>query len=339
MQLPDEPDAASAWDEFVRAHPDACFFHLSGWRDIARAAGHRCHYLMVRERGAPAGILPLTEIRSHLFGHALVSTAFCVGGGPLVLSASARQALMAEAEQVGRRLGVDHIELRDTETAPEGWTAHNGLYASFSGPIAAREDDNLKQIPRKQRAVVRKGLQTGFVVTEDRDTQAFFPLYARNMRDHGTPALPRRFFDRLLARFGQECSILTVHHAGSPVSSVLSYYFGRRVLPYYTGSLTQARYLGANDHMYWALMRQAVARGCDVFDFGRSKVDTGPFHFKRNWGFEPRPIVNQFRLRPGEALPNINPTNPRYAFFIRVWQRLPLSVANLVSPALSLSLA
>lgn len=339
MLLPDGPDAAMGWDEFVRAHPGGSFFHLSGWRDIAAASGHRPYYLTVRAGGAPAGILPLTQVRSRLFGHALVSTAFCIGGGPLGCSATACRDLLDQAEALGRKLGVDHIELRDTDAAPDGWTAHGGLYAGFAGPIAADAEDNLKQIPRKQRAVVRKGLDAGFTVTEERDTTAFFPLYARNMRDHGTPALPRRFFDRLLARFGDECSILTVHHGGKPVSSVLSYYFGRRVLPYYTGSLPDARRLGANDHMYWALMRRASARGFDIFDFGRSKVGTGPYGFKRNWGFEPRPMTSQFRLRPGAGLPNLNPTNPRYALFIRAWRELPLPLANLVSPALSLSLA
>ncbi len=339
MLLPDDSAAAAEWDAFVRHHPDGCFFHLSGWRDIAAAFGHRPRYLTVREAGAPAGVLPLTEIRSALFGHALVSTAFCVGGGPLALSPAAREALMDEADQLGRRLGADYVELRDSGAPPEGWTPHAGLYAGFAGPIASSEEDNLKQIPRKQRAVVRKGLNAGFTVTDDRETGDFFPLYARNMRDHGTPALPRRFFDRLLAQFRDQCSILTVHHDGRPVSSVLSYHFGGRVLPYYTGSLPVARALGANDHMYWALMRRAVARGDRIFDFGRSKVDTGPFHFKRNWGFEPRPIINLFRLRPGAGLPNINPTNARYALFIRAWRRLPLPVANLVSPPLSCSLA
>jgi len=339
MPLCDDPNAAADWDDFVRRHPDGGFFHLRGWRDMAVASGHRPCYLTVREGGALAGILPLTEVRSRLFGHALVSTAFCVGGGPLAQSASARQSLIDKAEVLGRKLGVDHIELRDTDAAPEGWTAHSGLYAGFAGPIAADTQDNLKQIPRKQRAVIRKSLLAGFAITNDHDTGAFFPLYARNMRDHGTPALPRRFFDRLLARFGEDCSILTVRHGGRPVSSVLSYHFGRRVLPYYTGSLPEARHLGANDHMYWALMRRAAARGFDTFDFGRSKVGTGAYNFKRNWGFSPRPMTNQFRVRPGAGLPNVNPTNPRYALFIRTWRELPLPLANLVSPALSLSLA
>jgi FemAB-related protein (PEP-CTERM system-associated) len=195
------------------------------------------------------------------------------------------------------------------------------------------------QIPRKQRAVVRKALARGLATTIDGAPHSFFDLYARTMRDHGTPALPRRYFERLLAIFGLDCEILTVHDRKGPISSVLSFFFRGRVLPYYTGSRPDARANGANDLMYWALMRRAVERGCTTFDFGRSKVGTGPYDFKRNWGFEPRPISHQYRLVKSEALPNLNPTNPSYAILIKAWRRLPLPIATCVSPFLSRSLA
>ena len=153
-------------------------------------------------------------------------------------------------------------------------------------------------------------------------------------------ALPRRFFERLIEVFGDDCEVLTVSENGRPISSVLSYFFRGRVLPYYTGSRRDARSSGANDLMYWALMRRAVERGCATFDFGRSKIGTGPYNFKRNWGFEPRPIAHQYRLLKAHQLPNVNPTNPRYAVLIEAWrQLLPTPVANAISPMLSRSLA
>lgn len=326
------------WDAFVLAHPAGSFFHLFGWKKVlGDSFGHKSHYLETRHGGALAGILPLIEIRSRLFGDALISTAFCVGGGPLC-APDDLSSLLAEAEEKGRRLGVSYIELRDTADATPGWIARSDLYAGFCEPIADNEADNLKQIPRKQRAVVRKAMTLGFSVTIDRDIDPFFGLYALNMRHHGTPALPRRFFKNLLSTFGGNCEILTVHRDGQPVSSVLSYFFRDRVLPYYTGSAGTARASGANDYMYWSLMRHARQRGCRVFDFGRSKVGTGAYHFKENWGFSPRPIIHQYRLLSRGELPNINPTNPRYAMFIRAWQRLPLPVANAISPLLSRSL-
>ena len=145
---------------------------------------------------------------------------------------------------------------------------------------------------------------------------------------------PKRYFRNLRQAFGRDCEILTVRSHGKPISSVLSFYFRDRVMPYYTGSLPEARALGTNDLMYWQVLRRAVDRGCRIFDFGRSKVGTGPYDFKRNWGFEPQPVTHQFYLREGCELPRVNPTNPKYRALISLWQRLPLSVANAIGPYL-----
>jgi FemAB-related protein (PEP-CTERM system-associated) len=198
----------------------------------------------------------------------------------------------------------------------------------------------MNAIPKKQRAVVRKARTLDLSVTIDADMNNFFRLYATTMRDHGTPAMPKRYFETLAKAFGADCEVLTICQGGTPVSSVLSYYFKDAVLPYYTGSSRkEARALGSNDLMYWAVMRRAVERGYRVFDFGRSKVGTGPFSFKKNWGFEPRPIVHQFLTVKADEPPNLNPTNPKYRLMIDAWRRLPVPVATAISPFISRSLA
>jgi FemAB-related protein (PEP-CTERM system-associated) len=333
------PQADRGWDDYVRAHPEGSFFHLSAWREVVSTVfGHAVYPLSTHAGGALKALAPLVEVRSRLFGHALIANAFCVGGGPLASDEAAMADILDRAEHLGRKLGVDYVELRDTPAAGPQWLAKDDLYAGFARSIAPEEDACLKQIPRRQRAVVRKALERGFSVTPDPTPEAFYPLYARTMRDHGTPALPRRYFEALQKAFGEDCEILTVRDGDRPISSVLSYYFEGRVLPYYTGSHPDARGVGSNDLMYWSLMRRALERGCTVFDFGRSKVGTGPHAFKRNWGFEPRPITHQYRLLGRDALPNVNPTNPRYAAFIQVWRQLPMPIANGVAPLLSRSL-
>ena len=196
----------------------------------------------------------------------------------------------------------------------------------------AKNEENLQKIPRRQRAVLRKALTQDLTVTIESSTDAFYGLYSRTMRDHGTPALPKRYFETLARTFGTDCEVLTVRKDGRPISSVLSYYYRDAVLPYYTGSRGEARGLGSNDLMYWAVMRRAVERGYSVFDFGRSKVGTGPFNFKKNWGFEPRPITHQFLTVKATEPPNLNPTNPKYALMISAWRRLPVPVAELSRP-------
>lgn len=329
------------WDAFVDGRPEATFFHKSAWRHVApRVFGHRAHYLADADgSGQIRAVLPLVEVKSRLFGHALISNAFTVGGGPLATNDAARAAIVEQAAALGRDLGVDYVELRDTPHGFPGWAARDDLYATFEGPIAPAEEDNLTQIPRKQRAVVRKAFANGFTTSLDAGTENFFDLYAGTMRKHGTPALPRRYFDTLKRTFGDACEILTVHHDGRPISSVLSFYFRGRVMPYYTGSHVRARVNGSNDMMYWSVMRRAVDLGCTHFDFGRSKVGTGPYSFKKNWGFEPRPIAHQYYLVKADGLPNLNPTNPRYELVIKAWRNLPQPVVNAVSPFISRSLA
>jgi len=328
------------WDSFVNVEEKATFFHRAGWQQVAAAAfHHQTHSLCAVREDRLVGVLPLIDVKSRFFGHALISSAFCVAGGPLASDSSAQEALIHRALRLGRDLGVDYIELRDTSLNAQDWTPQTGLYEGFERAIALDEEECLRQIPRKQRAVLRKALEQSFTITIDQDVDAFFPVYARTMRNHGTPALPRRYFGSLMATFEGDVDILTVWSRGEPLSAVLSFYFRNRVLPYYTGSANEARAIGANDLMYWHLMRHAIARGCTVFDFGRSKVGTGAHSFKKNWGFDPRPITHWFYLYRRRTLPNVNPTNPRYAPIIAFWRQLPLPLATFLSRYVSGSLA
>lgn len=328
-----------SWDGFVREHPNGTFFHLSGWSLVnSNAMRHRTHFLLCRRGAEIAGVLPLTEIRSRIFGHMLISNAFCVAGGPISIDDEARAELFAEAAKLARALDVEYVEMKDVDSAPEGWLARSDIYAGFERTIDAQETVCLTQIPRKQRAVVRKSQEAGLSDVIDVSVDAVYSLYARTVRDHGTPVFPRSLFTELMRVFGRDCEILTVLKDGDPVSSVMSFFFKDRVLPYYTGCHTSARDLGSNDYMYWRLMRRSVDRGCKVFDFGRSKIGTGPFSFKKNWGFPPRKISHQFFLNRRKELPNLNPTNPKFEMLVETWRRLPLPVANLVGPFVSRNL-
>jgi FemAB-related protein (PEP-CTERM system-associated) len=198
---------------------------------------------------------------------------------------------------------------------------------------------NLLAIPRKQRAMVRKGIANGLSSEIDATVERFFALYADNVHRQGTPALPRRYFASLRKVFGDHCEVLTVvDRRGRPLSGVLSFYFRNEVLPYYAGDTTDARNLAANDFKYWELMRRACARGAGVFDYGRSKRGTGSFDFKRNWGFEPAPLAYEYLLLKRDSIPQNNPLNPKYRMFIALWQRLPKSLANAIGPYLARNL-
>lgn len=328
-----DSEAAKRWDAFVEGCPDASFFHRSAWQHIIESVfRHRTHYLYAEVEGEIRGVLPLAHVNSWLFGASLASLPFAVYGGVAAADDEAAAALELAAQDLAKREGVDHLELRHVRRRHEDWPVQD-LYVTFRKSLAADDEANLSAIPRKQRAMVRKGIKNGLRAEIDSGVDRFFDLYADNVLRHGTPALPKRYFEALLSTFGRDCDILIVTGLdGQVLSGVLSFYFRDEVLPYYAGDAVAARDLAANDFKYWELMRHAVARGCKVFDYGRSKRDTGSFSFKKNWGFEPTPLNYEYCLYRREAIPQNNPANAKYRLLIATWQRLPKWVANWLGP-------
>jgi FemAB-related protein (PEP-CTERM system-associated) len=335
----DDLAGAARWDAFVAGCRGATFFHRSGWQKvIGEVFGHRTHFLYAERGGRIEGVLPLAHVKSFLFGDALVSLPFAVYGGVVAESPAPATALENAALALAQRLGVDHLELRNVAARHCDWPTQD-LYVTFRKEILPDAEANLLAIPRKQRAMVRKGIKAALRSEIDAAPARFFALYADNVRRHGTPALPRRYFEALQRVFGRDCEVLTVvDPVGRPLSSVLSFYFRDEVLPYYAGDDPAARDLAANDFKYWELMRRACDRGLKVFDYGRSKRDTGSYAFKKNWGFVPQPLHYEYRLYRGNAIPQNNPTNPKYRVLIALWRRLPLRAANLIGPHLARNL-
>lgn len=335
-----EPRAAEEWNAYVRAHEGGTPFHLTQWAQaINDAFGYATPYLRARRGQDIVGVLPLTHVRSPLFGKSLVSNAFAVYGGPLAEDEDVHAALDAEAWALAQKFGVPALEYRNQSCMRPGWAAKAETYVTFRRPLHAREEDNLKAIPRKQRAEVRRSLTFDLETRIDQDFERHFAVYAESVRNLGTPVFPKRWFQALLHAYGPEADVLTVCKDGQPLSSVLSLYYNGEVAPYYGGGVFDARKWRANDHMYWQLMLHAVERGCTSFDFGRSKVGTGAFDFKKNWGFEPTPLVYEYRLADGHAMPDLNPLNPKYRLMTEVWSRLPLPVANFFGPFIARGLA
>ena len=330
---PGDARGAAAWDAFVMACPQATFFHRAGWQAILREVfRHDTHFLCAHDQGRIAGVLPLAHVKSLLFGNTLTGLPFAVYGGVAADDETSAKALEDEAQKLALKLGVQHLELRHVQRRHDDWPEQD-LYVTFRKAILPEEEANMLAIPRKQRAMVRKGIKNGLKSEIDADTERFFALYADNVHRHGTPAQSRRYFQALQQHFGADCEVLTVTGPdGRLLSSVLSFYFRDEVLPYYAGDDVAARDLAANDFKYWELMRRACARGIRVFDYGRSKEGTGPFAFKKNWGFEPTPLHYEYRLYKRSAVPQNNPANAKYRLLIETWRRLPIGMANWLGP-------
>ena len=322
------------WTAFMASSPDATVFHRWEWRAILQDSfGHIPHYLLAERDGVIVGALPLAEVKTALFGHTLVSLPFCSWCGPVGADTATIAALDAAAIELAERLGTDHLEYRHVKQTQFARPAQS-LYVRFSKDMTEDHDKNLLMIPRKQRAMIRKGIRNS-LQCELGDVTDLYPLYTDNVHRHGTPACPLRFFQNLQRELGKDCEVRVVRdQKGKVISSVLSLFHRNEVLPFYAGDHVSARDLAANDFKYWEVMRDAVDRGYLTFNYGRSKKGTGSFAFKKNWGFEPTQLQYEFWMPNGVEVPQRNTLNPKYRLMIDTWRRLPRTVVNVAGPYL-----
>jgi len=323
----------SRWNDFVFHHPDATFFHRAEWKEvIERSFSQQMYLFYAEENGVIEGVLPLGHIKSRIFGNSLVSLPFYVYGGIVAKTDAAHLALAENAKSLAKELNVDCLELRNIKQQFTDWPVKKDLYARFRKELDPDPEQNLNNIPRKQRAVVRKGINAGLVSEYDENIDRFYESYALTLHTHGTPAFPRKLFHILKEVFKEDCDILSIFKDEKMIASVMSFYFKDEVLPYYAGTSVDARQYKAHDFMYWELMRRSCEKGYKWFDYGRSKVGTGPYSFKKNWGFEPEPLHYEYYLLNANEIPDVNPNNPKYKLFIKAWQKMPFAMTKIIGP-------
>ena len=328
-------------EAFVREQR-ASLFHRPAWLiGVEAGTGQRATGLIVEQLGVITGWLPLTQVRSLFFPPALVSCGFAVGGGICAENGIAAELLGRAVEELAIRGSFPSIELRGGPI-PSGWARWNDKHSGFVRELAADDEAELLAIPRKARAEVRKGLKFGLAVRTGRSKQDLadhYAVYSESVRNLGTPVFPRKLFAAMLDAFPDSSDILTILKDERPIASVLSFYHEGAVLPFWGGGTFAARGARANELMYYELMLHARRKGMKRFDFGRSKTGSGPYKFKKNWGFEPTSLAYGAWTAPGAEARNVDPTSDTYQSKIDRWKKLPLPVANAIGPFISRGLA
>jgi FemAB-related protein (PEP-CTERM system-associated) len=324
------------WDAFVRSMPGGSPFHLLAWkRAVETSFGHRPHYIMAVGEHGIEGVLPLFEVRGLLGGRGLISVPYGVYGGICGRSEPARRLLLDHATGLGRRVGAGYVELRH-RAGQEMDLPTKSLYVNFSRPISGSDEENLAAIPRKQRRMTRQGVKHGLRAEFGlQHLDAFYDVYARSVHTLGSPVFPRRLFIAISQEFQKECELLTIWKDERVVAGVLTLLYEDQALPYYGGALRDAFPYAVNDFMYWELLCHVAHAGYRVFDFGRSREGTGPYNFKRHWGFEPQPLPYQYALLDGGSIPNVSPANPKMRLAVEAWKRAPYQLTRLLGPALT----
>jgi FemAB-related protein (PEP-CTERM system-associated) len=325
------------WDAYVRGHPDGTFHHLLGWRRvIERAYPHEPHYLYTEREGALTGVLPLFAVRGRLFSRALVSVPVGVSGGVLADDNESALLLRDGARALAERERLEYVEHKSEKARFSDLKTKGDLYVTFRQELFGDRNKQLQAIPRRTRAVFREAERAHLRAEFNRaDLEPFYDLYALSLRNLGTPMFPKALFIASLEELKDGCDILSVRQTGRVIGCVMNYYYKSTMLPFFAGSLPEARDVGINNYLYWVMLETGFDRGYRVFDFGRSKVDTGAYHFKKHFGMKETPLEYQYDLVLRSEMPEFNPNNPKYKTAIEVWQRLPVELTKVVGPWIS----
>ena len=326
----DEP----RWDRFVRTNPQGSLFQLVAWkRVVEKTFGYRASYLLAERGNEITGIAPIFLVSDWLGGRRLISVPLGVYGGICTSDDESRLHLLKAIKQECLERGVDYLELRHRKSGIDSGFHPNTLYTAFTTALSADVDANLKRLPRDTRYMIRKAEKAG--LHSERGTHlknVFYNLFAQSMHRHGTPVFPRALFENLVQEFCAELEFMAVYSGSRPVAAVLSFFFRDTILPYYAGAAPEAPKLGANNFMYWDLMKHAVQAGLRRFDFGRSKKGTGSYAFKTQWNMDVEPLDYEVFLVRRKTVPNLSPVNPKFERAIRAWRRMPLWMANAMGP-------
>lgn len=339
---PIEIAAAKPADEaeieaFVARAPRAGFWHRPAWmRAVRRVFDYPDCSLVARRGGRVVGTLPLARTPTLTLAVHLTSVPFGVYGGVAGEDDAVEAALLERARKLAISDGADVLELRHRHPKPTG-LPESDLYVTFERELPARPEDALAMLPRKARAAARQArdrhalrFDEGLWYVDD-----LHRLFSMNKRHLGSPPLPASFFEALRDELRGNVFIHLVRMEREPIAAVMSFSFRDTLLPYYSGGIAALEHTQCNNFLYWKLMEWAVERGFRRFDFGRSRRDSGPFHFKKNQGFEPAPLHYAYYLVRGSRLPSLNPSNPVFDLPRRVWQRLPLPVHEALGARLS----
>lgn len=326
----------SLWDDYVARNNAGSIYHLSAWRYlIERLFRHESHYVYAADEGdRVTGVLPLVRLRSLLFGDYLVSMPYFNYGGAIADSPRIEQLLMERAARIAADAGCSHIEFRDTVARPASWPVRtdkvgmelilpsdvNDLWSSLGSKLRS-------QIKRPQREAGIEVVHGGHDLLGE-----FYQVFARNMRDLGTPVYAVAMFREILQTFPKTASIVVVRFNNRPAAAAFLIGYKDRIEIPWAASVKELNRFGFNMLLYWEVLKKAVEQRYAIFDFGRSTRDGGTYKFKKQWGAQERPLYWHYWLAPGKAIPNLTPKNPKYNFAIGVWKKLPVFVTNRLGP-------
>ncbi len=316
------------WDAAVAVLPGATASHLYGWkRVISRVYGHECPYMVTRDSNGISGALPLVDVRSLAFGRFLVSMPYLNSGGPIGSTSAVRE-LTSAAVALAAARRARMLEFRCLSELPVDLPYSNEKVGTAM-VLPPTADELWKRFSTKLRTKIRRPQKDGMhVVFGPEQIEPFFRVFARNMRDLGSPTHPISLFETIAeelpgsALFG--CALLN----GKPVAAGCAISWRDEMEMTWASSLREWNALKPNMLLYWNFMERAVSSGYTRFSFGRSTPGGGTHEFKLQWpGAADVPLYwHRWSAKPQAVAPGKDSSS--LALASRLWQRMPVPLAT-----------
>ncbi len=328
------PEDGELWEQFVDSNALSTNYHRWEWKQVIESSfGWPTFYCIAEEDGAVQGVLPLVWQKSRLFGSFMTSLPFLNAGGILAYSERAKKSLFDEAARLTKVAGAKYLELRHRQEHKLGLPTKTNKITLVL-PVSSDQEKMWKDLGTKMRTKVRKSLSFGMTseIGGIELLDDFYRVFSQNMRDLGTPVYGRNFFTEILRAFPQDTFICVVRHEKNAVAVSFLSGYRDRIEAIWSSSSQKYLSLKPNLFLYWNLLCFAGRKGYQLFDFGRSSVNSGTHEFKSQWGAQAHQLYWDYWLPNGGALPELNPLNPKYRAAIWLWQKLPVAVTQLIGP-------
>lgn len=326
----------TAWDSFVASRSDGWLYHLAGWKEVVTSAyGHHCPYLLAEQDGKIRGVLPLTEVRSRIFGHSVTSLPYLDWAGVVAESDAVRQALADQAVRMAEQAGARYIEVRQFEPVdlPMPADLHK---VTLMLELPDSEEALWKGLPSERRNRIRKAekaeLSVEFAGADRLPT--FYDIWTSNMRDLGSPPHSLSFFKTIMRVFPAQTTLAFVKYRGADIGAAMCLYHDDMITVPWVSSLRRYFELYPNNILYWEAMKYAVRTGLKRFDFGRSTVDSGTYTFKKRWGATVYQLYWHAKTFGRDELSRPATDNPKFQLALKVWKKLPVGLTRLIGPGI-----
>jgi len=351
------PGGGSRWNGLVEQSPHGSFYHLWEWGEVlSHTYGYRRYYLMAKRDGDLVGVFPLIYVKSILFCNRLISLPFCEYGGPLVNPTlnnnTAQQViskLLGASNRLARSLGAKYIEIKGLSSSFALDVLHGLGYSDFQRYVTFRV--NLtepvevlwRNLNKKTRNASRKAMKKGVEVVEAKRVEqlgAYYALYLRVQKRHGSPPHTCRLFQNLFEAFYQQgkMKIMLAEYLGKPIAGIMTFHWGNTI--YWSSNVMDFKHRNLNptNLLLWKTIEYESKDRNKVLDFGRTRRNTKIHHFKKGWGGKEAILKDCTRFLGDVKVPP-DPSQRKYVYLSKLWSLIPVTASRYLGPHIISGLA